>query len=243
MQTDRILGFLPSEIERARYRTLVETLVERQALFAGARVLDFGASWGTSAVALMTVGAGEVVGVEPSASRIEEGRDLIAKVLPAAKVSLLHTPDTATLPFADSEFPFILANGVLEHIPQPRQPYIRELWRVLAPGGYLMISETPNKYFPKDVHTTDLWFNHWLPRELAHRRAVRRRRFDVSRTDWNSSGWRGLGYFELVRSLRGYRLVPEHTRLRHRLLAMLGLPASIIDPGPVWVFEKKAPAA
>lgn len=238
--TDRMLELLPSETERARYRTLLEALAGRQALFSGRRVLDFGASWGTSAVALAHLGAAEVVGVEPNLSRIEQGRTLIARATPEAKVSLVHTPDTAALPFVDGEFVFILANGVLEHIPQPRHRYLRELWRVLSPGGHLMISETPNKYFPKEVHTTSLWFNHWLPCGLAHRRAVRRGRFSASRTDWDSSGWRGLGYFELVRPLDGYRLISERTKLRHRILSRLGIPASLIDPGPIWVFQKKA---
>jgi hypothetical protein len=113
---------------------------------------------------------------------------------------------------------------------------------VLAPGGHLMISETPNQYFPKDVHTTSLWFNHWLPRDLAHRRAVRRGRFDRSRVDWNSSGWRGLGFFELVRPIGGYRLIPEKSRLRHRILTMIGLPASLLDPGPIWILQKNVAA-
>ena len=124
-------------------------------------------------VALIRVGASEVVGVEPNPLRVKEGRALIAKAAPGAKAFLTHTPDTAALPFVDGEFRFILANGVLEHIPQPRDSYVRELWRVLAPDGHLMVNETPNKYFPKELHTTSLWFNHWLPRELAHKRAVR----------------------------------------------------------------------
>jgi hypothetical protein len=114
------------------------------------------------------------------------------------------------------------------------------VWRVLRPGGHLMLAETPNKYFPKEGHTTGLWFNHWLPREFAHRRAVRRGRFDPNRTDWESSGWRGLGYFELVKPISGYRLIPERTRHRHRLLSMLGIPPSLIDPGPIWVLQKLA---
>jgi ubiquinone/menaquinone biosynthesis C-methylase UbiE len=236
---DPVLDLLPSETERSRYRTLLDALAARQHLFRGRRVLDFGASWGTSAVALIRQGASEVVGVEPGATRVEQGRDLIARAAPDAKVVLLHTPDTAAMPFADGEFVFVLANGVLEHIPRPRHTYIREIWRVLSPGGHLMISETPNQYFPKEVHTTSLWFNHWLPRRLAHWRAVRRGRFNRDRTDWASSGWRGLGYLELVKSLRGYRLIPENTRPRHRLLTRLGLPASLMDPGPIWVLEKK----
>jgi ubiquinone/menaquinone biosynthesis C-methylase UbiE len=238
---DALLPLLPSDVERQRYSSLREILATRMRLFAGRRVLDFGASWGTSAIALARSGAREVIGVEPDSARIEKGHTLIAQSAPHALISLYHVPDTSTLPFADGEFPFILANGVFEHVPQPRDRYLSEVWRVLRRGGHLMIVETPNKYFPKDSHTTYLWFNHWLPSAVAHRRAVRRERFDAERTDWASSGWRGCGYFELVRSLRHYRLVPSPpSRLRHRALVAVGLPAELIDPWPIWLFQKKA---
>ena len=189
-------------------------------------------------MALIRAGASEVFGVEPSLERVNWGREVIARAALSAKITLLHIPDTRALPFENSEFAFILVNGVLEYISQPRDPYIQELWRVLIPEGHLMISETPNKHFPKEVHTTSLWFNHWLPRRAAHRRAIRGGRFDVRRPDWDSSGWRGVGYFELVRPITGYRLVPEQSRLRHRLFSMVGLPASLVDPGPIWILQK-----
>src|SRR5262245_61842963 len=237
---DPLLPLLSSEMERGRYVTILETLSDWKGLFAGRRALDFGASWGTSLIALIRMGAAEVVGVEPSLSRVERGRTFIAQAAPETKSLLLHTPDTTALPFADADFDFILAYGVFEHIPQPRDRYIHEAWRVLRPGGHLMLAETPNKYFPREGHTTGLWFNHWLPREFAHRRAVRRGRFDPNRTDWESSGWRGLGYFELVKPISGYKLIPERTRRRHRLISMFGIPASLIDPGPIWVLQKLA---
>ncbi|BES69343.1 hypothetical protein RE428_03610 [Marinobacter nanhaiticus D15-8W] len=241
VSADPVLPLLPSKTERGRYITLLSSLSSWRPLFAGRRVLDFGASYGTSMVALIRLGAREVVGVEPDASRVEQAPPLVAKAAPGAEVSFHHTPDTTALPFKDGEFTFILANAVFEHIPQPRDAFVRELWRVLAPGGYLLINETPNKYFPKETHTTGLWFNHWLPRSVAYRRALRRGRFDPDRRDWESSGWRGLGYYELVRPLNGYQLVPEQTKLRHRLFKRLGFPPSLLDPYPVWILRKVDP--
>jgi SAM-dependent methyltransferase len=176
--------------------------------------------------------------VEPDLSRVEKGSTVIAETAPGAKISLLHTADTSALPFADNEFSFVLANGVIEHIPQPRDLYIRELWRLIMPGGHLMVTETPNKYWPREAHTTGLWFNHWLPRDVAHRRAVRRGRFSAARLDWATSGWRGLGYRELVRPIAGYQIIHENSRFRHRCLAAMGLPASIVDPAPIWILRK-----
>ena len=128
---DPLLRVLPSTIERLRYQRLVQNLVRWRALFAGAWVLDFGASWGTSAAALIRAGASRVIGVEPDLSRIERGRDLLSQVHLSDRVELVHTPDTLSLGFADGAFSFALTNGVLEHIPQPRDRYIRELWRIV----------------------------------------------------------------------------------------------------------------
>jgi len=228
-------ALLPSDIERERYRTLLTTLGAWRDLFHGRRVLDFGASWGTSMLALSRLGASEVIGVEPDAERVERGRALIGAVAPG--LTLLHIEDTSRLPFTN-EFEFVLANGVLEHIPQPRDLYIEELWRMVAPSGHLMVNETPNMYSPQEVHTTGLRFNHWLPRRMAHRRATRRGRFAVNRYDWQTSGWRGLSYYELVRPLTGYRLIPERSKLRHRFLGAMGLPASLLDPYPTWILRR-----
>ncbi len=229
---------ITDEIERARYRTLVGSLQPYQPLFVGKRVLDFGASYGLSMAAVLNLGASEAVGVEPDLERVSQGTAILSTLGLATRSSLLHLSDTRTLPFANASFDFVLVNAVLEHIPPPRDRYIEEVWRCVAPGGYLFVNETPNKYFPIDLHTTGgLWWVPWLPRNWARRYAVWRGRWSEDR-DWDSSGWRGLGYLELVQTLSRYQLVPEMTRFRHRLLHFFGLPAGLIDPYPVWVLQK-----
>lgn len=227
------------EIERARYRTLIASLRPHQRLFAGKRVLDFGASSGLSMAALLTLGASHVTGVEPDAERVRTGLRLLSVLQMESRSHLIHVSDTGQLPLADGGFEFVLVNAVLEHIPQPRDRFIRELWRCVAQGGYLFVNETPNKYLPVDFHTTGgLWWVPWLPRETARGYAIWRGRWSADR-NWNTSGWRGLGYCELTRALGdGYKLVPDLTRVRHRLLHRLGLPAGLMDPYPLWIFQK-----
>lgn len=225
--------------ERGRYDTLRRNLSEYRVLLEGKRVLDFGASYGLSACALMELGAGSVVGVEPDRQRVERGAVIVARMQLHSRIRLLRLEDTSNLPFADGYFGVVLANAVLEHIPQPRAKYIREMWRVLSPGGHLIVSETPNKYLPVDFHTTGgLWLLPWLPRSLARHYAIWRGRWD-DRRDWASSGWRGLGYYELTRPLRTFKLLPESSRFRHRVLTALGLPASLFDPYPTWILQKQ----
>lgn len=144
-------------VELARYRTLNITLLHWRNLFSGETVLDFGASSGLSISALIYQGAKSVVGVEPDESRTVEGMAMLRRAGLGGRATLSHVVDTRSLPFKNESFVFILANGVIEHIPQPRGEYIRELWRLVSPGGHLMINETPNKYFPKEIHTTNLW--------------------------------------------------------------------------------------
>lgn len=235
---DFLLGYIPTRVEQARYRTLEETLASLRGLFEGRRVLDFGASYALSVCALLELGAAEAVGVEPDAERVRLGRELLARTDHGSRATLYQVADTRRLPFAAGSFDVVLANAVFEHIPQPREAYLREVWRVLRRGGFLVVNETPNKYLPKDYHTTGLWGVPWLPSAVARRYALRRGRFRPD-AHWASSGWRGVGFYEIARGLGGpYRLYPERTRLRHRLLTRLGLPASLLDPYPTLIFQK-----
>jgi len=219
-----------------RYRTLLGTLSGLREHFVGIRVLDYAAGYGLSMAALLELGAAKVVGVEPDEKRVIRGREMLADY--GDRAELLHVPDTTALPFNTGSFACVLCNAVLEHIPQPRGAHIREMWRVLAPGGVLIVNETPNKYLPWDYHTLKLPLTNWLPSRVAHRIGVALGRFEPRRTDWESSGWRGLGWYELVAPIADWELIPERTRLRHRILTALGLPASLLDPYPCWVLRR-----
>jgi ubiquinone/menaquinone biosynthesis C-methylase UbiE len=232
-------GFDLSPGEQKRYRDLRETLRPFIGLFKGKRVLDFGASYGLSAAVLVEHGAANVWGVEPEEWRVEKGTEFMSKLGIADRVHLSHVRNTKKLDAEDSAFSFILVNAVFEHIPQPRDDYVRELWRVLAPGGSILIRETPNKYLPVDFHTLHLPLTNWLPSSLAHRIGKFFGRFDPLRTDWAFSGWRGMGYYELTKAIPGpYLMEHEVTRARHRLLRSIGLPSGLLDPYPIYVLRK-----
>jgi SAM-dependent methyltransferase len=227
-------------VERQRYLTLREVLSSFAGLFAGRRVLDFGASHALSTCALLELGARQVLGLETDEARVLRARQILRDLGYDDRAAVEHVPDTTRLALADASVEVVVANAVLEHIPQPRVPYVRELWRVVGPGGYLIINETPNKYLPVDFHTTGLWFVPWLPSAMARRYAVWRGRFSA-RADWARSGWRGVGFYEVLAGLTApYGYLPEQSRWRHRLLTRLGLPASLIDPYPTLIFKKLA---
>ncbi len=230
-----VLDFVRSPDQVGRRNTLLESLAPLRAHVAGKRVLDFGASSGLSMSALCEIGACEVVGVEISAERVEVGRKLLAAY---SNAQLLHTPDTTSIPIDSYSFDTVLCNAVMEHIPQPRDKHIQEMWRALKVGGVLIVNETPNKYLPLDYHTTKLWGVPWLPCKTAFNYARWRGRYKKDFGEWQGSGWRGVGYYEMKRNLPGARFLPEDSRLRHRILTALGLPASLLDPYPCWVLRK-----
>jgi len=227
---------LDTPTERRRYQTLLQTLAPLAPLVRGARVLDFGSAHGPSLCALLELGAAQVVGVETDPERVEKGAKMLAVAGLTERAEIRWERDTTCLPFPEGAFPLVLANAVLEHIPQPRDAFVRELWRLTAPGGHLIVNETPNRYLPLDSHTTGLLFVPWLPARLAERYAALRGRHPGE--EWSQCGWRGIGYFELVRPLSDYELVPEQSRARHRLLHRLGIPASLLDPYPTWVLRR-----
>ena len=139
-------------------------------------------------------------GIE-AARRRATGQDLASRVT-------FHVADAGRpLPFPDGSFDAVFCNDSINHIPG-RAAVLRDWHRVLRPGGYLLVNETPNKYLPFDVHTTSLPFINWLPSGLAKRIAVKLGRFDP-RNDWEHSGWRGLRALRVGRNDHRRRELPD----------------------------------
>ena len=102
---------------------------------SGARVLDVGAGTGKLAARAEALGA-EVTAVDPDAGML----DLAASVLGGDRVRQAGLPD---LPFADGTFDAVLANFVVNHVPDPRAG-VRELARVVVPGGRVGVTIWPS---------------------------------------------------------------------------------------------------
>ncbi len=231
----------PTAVEQARLQRLRRSLAPLAHLFRDRDVLDFGASSALSTCVIHVLGAKSVCGTEPDGDSVRRGNQTLLRLGQAP--TIMQTGYKPGLPFADESFDVVLANAVLEHIPQPRGAYIRELWRVLRRGGHLIINETPNKYLPFDFHTTKLPLINWLPSRIAFTISHALGRLDRMNDPWEASGWRGLGFYELVAPIAHWELVPECSKRRHRMLTRLGVPASMLDPYPVWILRKHASGA
>lgn len=200
--------WLRDEIARAEAPDYVEQRLRRQferyLPIEGHRALDFGCGCGASSICMIRLGAASVVGVEPDASFVKVARLRARDSNLAGRVSFEQVTDTTHLPFADGEFDTIVLNAVVEHIlPCERTAHLREIWRVLAHGGHLFISETPNRFWPNDGHTTNLWFIPYMPLGLARRYAIARGRAPAGATLHSLlvAGIRGGNYWAILRAL------------------------------------------
>lgn len=148
-------AFIERELERVELhrRSLIPLLAPVGSV---ARVLDFGCGTGGTTVALATaLGAERVVGVDASPSAIAAAR-LRSAAHGLADIVELHTVAPGRLPFGDGEFDLAVAVSVLEFITRPegRRATVRELARVVRPGGFLFIA-TPRPWL-REYHS-GLW--------------------------------------------------------------------------------------
>lgn len=81
---------------------------------------------------------------------------------------VLYPGRASDLDFADTTFDVALFANVFEHIPpDERDASLREIHRVLKPGG-VVVGQIPNPYFLVESHSR-LPMTGWLPTSLQHR--------------------------------------------------------------------------
>jgi len=159
---------------------------------SGRRVLEFGCNLGATAVVLAALGA-EVEGVDVDEKAVRLGRLNVARYGCDGRVRLHHVADTTALPWPDGHFDAVVCNSVLEYVRRPIRPrLLRELDRLLRPGGALFVIGTSNRLWPREVHTRRLLVN-YLPDRLA-----------AALGGGGKPIQRGVWPFEILRPLRGY---------------------------------------
>jgi demethylmenaquinone methyltransferase/2-methoxy-6-polyprenyl-1,4-benzoquinol methylase len=112
------------------------------ALAPGSRGLDVGCGVGLYGLWLAeAVGsAGQVIGIEPEAERVEAARAVAGSRLPAGRLEFRQGDGTA-IPLPDRSVDWVWCGDVLHHIVETERA-LREFRRVVRPGGRIVVKES-----------------------------------------------------------------------------------------------------
>ena len=220
-------------------------LIERYSIIRGKRVLDCGCGAGDYVRGLQGLG-GDVWGIEFS-------RDKVATA-PREVSGRLSVGDLHHIAIRDGAIDVALMNEVLEHVPNDRQA-LREVHRVLKPGGTLLIF-SPNRRYPFETHgalvkrskrriphyvplipyvplplaTTvmDFWARNYWPTEL--RKLVRASGFTIAHTDYVWQTFEGISNHQpaFIALTRGLLRTISNSLERVPLLRTLGVSQVIV---------------
>jgi 2-polyprenyl-3-methyl-5-hydroxy-6-metoxy-1,4-benzoquinol methylase len=171
---------------------------------AKARILDYGCGCGASSTALARMfPKAEIVGVELDQRFAEAARALVAH-RGYARVAIHVSPSGTDVPPGLGEFDAVLMGGVFEHLlPEERRTLMPKIWRTLKHGGFLLLNETPHRWWVVETHTTGIPFLNYLPDALALRAAHLSPRY-ARPESWSTllrHGIRGASEAEVLESL------------------------------------------
>lgn len=133
---------------------------------AGARVLEIGCGTGCSTVALAEQGA-QVVAVDIDEPAMAVARQRCQVYGLEAEFVACSAAEVGTR-LSGRIFDFIIFWACLEHLTiAERLASMAATWRMLPPGGLWCVTDTPNRLWFYDDHTSLLPFFMWLPDRLA----------------------------------------------------------------------------
>jgi ubiquinone/menaquinone biosynthesis C-methylase UbiE len=126
---------------------------EDPSFFRGKSCLDAGCGGGRYSIAMASMGASSVVGVDVGKEGLEDAQKRAAALGTSDRVTFQHA-SVLNLPFSDKTFDFVCCSGVLHHTPSV-ECGLRELHRVLKPGGscYLLLYGSGGLYWPLNLVT------------------------------------------------------------------------------------------
>jgi 2-polyprenyl-3-methyl-5-hydroxy-6-metoxy-1,4-benzoquinol methylase len=182
--------------------------------FAGKRILDFGCGSGASPLVLgRLLPPCDIVGIELEPGLLALAR-LRARHFGRTSLQLLQSPSGDSVPAGLGEFDYIMFNAVFEHLlPHERRTLLPLVWRHLRPGGVLFLNQTPYRWSPVEIHTTQgMPLINYLPDSAtlwAARRYCRRMAPDESWESMLRRGIRGGTVPEIIGILGG----PAHAQL------------------------------
>jgi ubiquinone/menaquinone biosynthesis C-methylase UbiE len=128
------------------YQELMDTFIQKLEIKQGEVILDAGAGTGNLGEKIEKAG-GVVVGFDSS----EFGLEIHRRKTPHAKLVVGSLLDP--LPFSDNYFDKICSNNVIYALPKTkRREVLKELYRILKPGGKIIVSNVHSRFAPKKIY-------------------------------------------------------------------------------------------
>jgi SAM-dependent methyltransferase len=123
--------------------------------------LEFGCNIGATAIMLSRLGANvTAVDADPRYVAIAERN---AARYGEGKIGFVSLPAGTALPFPNGRFDFATCASVLEYVSPQHLPFVmKEIDRVLIPGGVLLVLGTSNRLAPREVHSRR-WLSNYVP--------------------------------------------------------------------------------
>jgi ubiquinone/menaquinone biosynthesis C-methylase UbiE len=136
--------------ELTPYQLLIRTICHYADVKKGDRVLDAGAGTGNLVVELEKIGA-----IVTALDYSREGLEIIR--LKGSYASLVCADLTKPLDFGDNSFDKIVSNNTLYTIPKKDRPTLmKEFFRVLKPGGTIVLSNISTGFKPIRIYLDHL---------------------------------------------------------------------------------------
>lgn len=104
------------------------------------RVIDLGTGPGDIPILIaQACPEAELLGIDAAATMLEIARVKVAAAGLADRIEFQQA-EVKALPFRSDSFDCVFSNTILHHIPRPIE-FLSEAWRVLRPGGVLLIRD------------------------------------------------------------------------------------------------------
>lgn len=154
--------FMNNVISFKQHSSWRKDTMKRMAVKEGSKALDVCCGTGEWSIALSNaVGKnGSVTGLDFSKNMLEVGRKKI-KELPNQNIELIHG-NAMELPFPDHSFDYVTIGFGLRNVPDYLQ-VIKEMNRVVKPGGKVVCLETSQPTTPGVKHVFKFYFSYIMP--------------------------------------------------------------------------------
>jgi ubiquinone/menaquinone biosynthesis C-methylase UbiE len=133
------VDFLESALSFGRRYEILAATLAAGAPIAGSRLIDVGCGTGELAMTAVLKGTVSAIGIDATPAMIDIAR---ARAHAGRNAAQFQLAIAEALPFADGAADIITSTYFFHHLPgEVKRQALREMWRVLAPGGRLVVTD------------------------------------------------------------------------------------------------------